>query len=119
MDELAFVTDYLEIEAARFEDRLRWVVDIPGELRANVVPAFSVQTLVENAVKHGACRREGASLHVGASRLGDRDAGQPRFRRRARGLRGRRAVVRLTDAERTELPVARDRLRAFKTRLGT
>jgi LytS/YehU family sensor histidine kinase len=38
---------------------------------AVAVPAFSVQTLVENAVKHAASsRREGASIRVTASRDG-------------------------------------------------
>jgi hypothetical protein len=70
-EEMALVTDYLEIEAVRFEAKLRWTVDVPADLMAVAVPAFSVQTLVENAVKHAASsRREGASIRVTASRDG-------------------------------------------------
>ena len=44
---------YLSLEQARFgEDRLGVEVDIPDEVRAMQVPAFMVQPLVENAVKH-------------------------------------------------------------------
>jgi two-component system, LytTR family, sensor histidine kinase AlgZ len=66
-DELALVVDYLEIEAVRFESRLRWTIDVPDALQAIAVPAFSVQTVVENAVKYAAsARREGASIRVSA-----------------------------------------------------
>jgi LytS/YehU family sensor histidine kinase len=72
-DELSLVSDYLEIEAVRFEDRLRWALDVPEELMAVDVPPFAVQTLVENAVKHAASvRREGASIRVVARRDGER-----------------------------------------------
>lgn len=44
---------YLSLEQARFgEDRLAVEVDIGEEVRAMQVPAFMVQPLVENAVKH-------------------------------------------------------------------
>lgn len=70
-DEMSLVVDYLEIEAVRFESRLRWSVDVPEELMATAVPAFSVQTLVENSVKYAASARlEGASIRIGASRDG-------------------------------------------------
>jgi hypothetical protein len=66
-DELSLVRDYLEIEAVRFESRLRWAIDVPEAAMAVAVPAFSVQTLVENAVKHAVSpRREGASIRVAA-----------------------------------------------------
>jgi LytS/YehU family sensor histidine kinase len=56
-DELAFVEKYLGIERLRFADRLRVKVDVPDDARAAEVPCFSVQSLVENAIQHGATPR--------------------------------------------------------------
>jgi LytS/YehU family sensor histidine kinase len=51
--ELASVRDYLEIEMARFGERLRLVEDIPEALLDRVVPNLILQPLAENCVKHG------------------------------------------------------------------
>jgi sensor histidine kinase YesM len=66
--ELKIVTDYLEIERARYGDRLRFRIDVPLELRSGEVPALSIQTLVENSVKYAVgSRYEGAEIRVSAS----------------------------------------------------
>ncbi len=52
-EEIDLVRAYLEIEQARFEERLRVTVDVPEHLRAVRIPSLIVQPLVENAVKHG------------------------------------------------------------------
>lgn len=52
-EELAMVESYMDIERVRFGDKLRGSVDVPAELRETQVPPMSVQSLVENAVKHG------------------------------------------------------------------
>jgi sensor histidine kinase YesM len=63
--ELKIIGDYLEIERARFGERLRFKIDVPPELRAVQVPALSLQTLVENSVKHAVGSRfEGAEIRV-------------------------------------------------------
>ncbi len=65
--ELAMVEDYLEIERARFGDRLQGAVDVPEPLRDAQVPPLSVQSLVENAVKHGVTpQRSGGGVRVTA-----------------------------------------------------
>ncbi len=51
--EMDLVQAYLDIERARFGDRLAVRVDIPESVRAVPIPALIVQPLVENAVKHG------------------------------------------------------------------
>jgi two-component system, LytTR family, sensor kinase len=51
--EIEFVEAYLDIERARFEDRLSVDIRVPPALRTLNVPPFAVQTLVENAIKHG------------------------------------------------------------------
>jgi len=52
-DELAMVSDYLELEKIRFEERLQFTIDVPRQLLSFSIIPFSIQTLVENAVKHG------------------------------------------------------------------
>jgi two-component system LytT family sensor kinase len=51
--ELQLIASYLDIERARFEERLRFVIDIPKELLPVRIPSLLVQPLVENAIKHG------------------------------------------------------------------
>lgn len=51
--ELGMIESYMEIEKERFGAKLRSSVDVPDDLRATKVPPMSVQSLVENAVKHG------------------------------------------------------------------
>jgi two-component sensor histidine kinase len=51
--ELDIVTDYLELESMRFEDRLRIERDVPANAASVYIPVMLLQTLVENAIKHG------------------------------------------------------------------
>ena len=68
--ELAFVENYLNLEKARFSDRLR--VFMPaGQFDDIHVPGLSLQPLVENAIKHGISKRlEGGEVHVSVHRNG-------------------------------------------------
>ena len=70
-EELRIVVDYLEIERVRFGDRLRFRVDVPPELAHHEVPAFALQTLVENSVKYAvATRSTGGEIRVAATKRG-------------------------------------------------
>jgi hypothetical protein len=51
--EMASVSAYLGIEKLRFDERLQVSIDIPPDLALTPVPPMVLQTLVENAVKHG------------------------------------------------------------------
>ncbi|HBY61727.1 MAG TPA: hypothetical protein DEH78_18040 [Solibacterales bacterium] len=70
--EVRIVRDYLELESARFESRLRFRIDVPGDLETSAVPPHSLQTLVENSVKFAvAPRRAGGCIAVRAWREGE------------------------------------------------
>ena len=58
-DELRLAQRYLFVEQARFGEALAVEVDADDDVLDVSVPAFSVQTLVENAVKHGIERKRG------------------------------------------------------------
>jgi len=51
--ELSIVKDYLELEQIRFEDRLKVEYEIDEDTLDQQVPPMMLQTLVENAIKHG------------------------------------------------------------------
>jgi hypothetical protein len=68
-DELDFIRSYLAIEHARFGDRLQATVqagDRAGEVR---IPTMMVQTLVENAIKHGLTEVRGTAVVSVAARV--------------------------------------------------
>ncbi|HET7315885.1 MAG TPA: histidine kinase [Sphingomicrobium sp.] len=44
---------YLEIEKARFPDRLKVEIDVPDKLQSARLPALILQPIVENAIKYG------------------------------------------------------------------
>ncbi|MET0283548.1 MAG: histidine kinase [Polyangiales bacterium] len=58
--ELEIVRDYLEVQQARFEAKLRWRIDVAPELAQVAVPPMFLQPLVENAVLHGLGQRSGS-----------------------------------------------------------
>jgi len=66
-DELHYVEKYLNLERARFGDRLRVRLEVAPEILPAVVPVLSLQPLVENAVRHGI---EGAAGGVTIEILG-------------------------------------------------
>jgi sensor histidine kinase YesM len=58
-EELAMVQSYIDIESVRFGEKLRGSVDVAAEFLDAKVPPMSVQSLVENAVKHGVTPQSG------------------------------------------------------------
>jgi LytS/YehU family sensor histidine kinase len=71
-DEWRFVQRYLEMEGIRFGDRLRVTADLAPDTMDVLVPSFALQTLVENAVRHGAAPRvEPTTITIRAARAGD------------------------------------------------
>jgi LytS/YehU family sensor histidine kinase len=72
-EEMEFVRSYLEVEQARFGERLQVQMQIEDGVRDVKIPAMIVQTLVENAIKHGIASVRGAGrVEVRAQKKGDR-----------------------------------------------
>jgi two-component system LytT family sensor kinase len=95
-DEIDLVSAYLEIERARFEERLHIDIDVPRELRGIRVPALMIQPLVENAIKHGIANcRSGGRVAIESRSHGDTLA----------------ITVRNSGARVTDLDIARGRKR--------
>lgn len=71
--ELEFLSTYMEIQKARFSDRLTYEVDVPQSILRLQVPSLIIQPLVENAVIHGVSRKEGpGTIRVSAELREDR-----------------------------------------------
>jgi len=61
-EELNHIHSYLVIEKARFEDKLQLEMDIDPGLLSLKLPVFTLQPIVENAIKHGISNMLGQGL---------------------------------------------------------
>lgn len=126
-DEIALQRSYLRIEEARFEDRMRVVIEVPDELGSASVPALILQPLVENSVRHGVDRSEETiTIRIVASRDGERlkllveDDGRPTGRSRAGtglGLGNVRDRLQAHFGERGTLSARRRRQRGYRAEI--
>lgn len=62
--ELQLVDAYVQIEKARFGDKIKIEYDIEEELMDEKIPSLSIQPLIENAVKHGICKKRKVELYI-------------------------------------------------------
>ena len=89
---------YLDIEKARFPDRLHVEIDVPQELEQARLPALILQPIVENAIKYGVSKSRKAVVvciearHLGDGRMvaGDQQPTEERRQGRASGRHSRR-----------------------------
>jgi hypothetical protein len=89
-EEVAITRRYLEIESARFPDRLTFAIDLEPGARRAAVPMLLLQPLAENAVRHGIAQsaspgvvelrayRSGDSLQIDLFNTGQLAATTPR-----------------------------------------
>jgi len=70
-EEIQTVTDYLALEAVRFEERLNYELNIdPASVKIEI-PPMMIQTLVENGIKHGVNKRtEGGKITINSKMNG-------------------------------------------------
>ncbi|WP_407271883.1 histidine kinase [Radiobacillus sp. PE A8.2] len=68
-DELGFIYSYLDIEQARFEERLKVDVQLNDDIDF-VVPPLLIQPLVENAIRHGVnMKKEGGTVSIHITKI--------------------------------------------------
>jgi LytS/YehU family sensor histidine kinase len=71
-EEIDIVKAYLALEAMRYEERLRVSFEVDPALERQPIPPMLLQTLVENAVRHGVANRpQGGEVIIGARSEGD------------------------------------------------
>lgn len=58
-EELHHVRSYLEIEQVRYQDILKYQIQVPKELNKYLIPKITIQPLVENALYHGIKNKRG------------------------------------------------------------
>lgn len=69
-EEMEWVKGYLSLEALQFENRLTTEMNIDENLLTAKLPSLILQTLVENAIKHGiAARRAGGHLQIDIKKI--------------------------------------------------
>jgi LytS/YehU family sensor histidine kinase len=69
-DEIKLVQTYLDIEKARFEERLETCIEVPADLERIKIPSLILQPLVENAIKHGISKsKTGGEVKISAKRI--------------------------------------------------
>lgn len=66
-EELNLIESYLEIERARFEEKLQAKIEVSQDLRNLRVPSLILQPLVENSIKHGISKNKtGGTVSISA-----------------------------------------------------
>lgn len=69
-EEMEWVKGYLSLEALQFENRLTTSITVDESLQTAKLPPLILQTLVENAIKHGiAARRAGGHLQIDIKKI--------------------------------------------------
>jgi LytS/YehU family sensor histidine kinase len=73
-DEIETVKNYLDLEKVRFEERLKYQIDINSGSAKIEIPPMMIQTLVENGIKHGISKRtKGGEIKIVSKVVNDAD----------------------------------------------
>jgi two-component system, LytTR family, sensor kinase len=72
-EEIQTVKDYLTLEGIRFEERLKYNLNIDPKSSKIEIPPMMIQTLVENSIKHGISKRtKGGTVSIETMMNGSR-----------------------------------------------
>jgi len=64
-EEIAFINKYLELERARFGERMTYEIEANEDVQGEKIPPLLIQPLIENAIKHGISPMvEGGRVHI-------------------------------------------------------
>lgn len=71
-EEIKAVKGYLMIQKVRFGDRIQSYIDVDPQILQALIPALTLQPLIENAIIHGLEKKiDGGEIHVSGGREGD------------------------------------------------
>jgi signal transduction histidine kinase len=71
-DEIAFLRAYVDVQRARFGERLRIQWDVDAGVEQSLVPSLLLQPIIENAIRHAVeARAQGGTITVRATRHGN------------------------------------------------
>lgn len=70
-EEVNFLSNYLELEKMRFDDRFTYKFIIPDELLGYKIPPLLIQPLIENSIKHGFMEGKEFEIMVRMDKKGD------------------------------------------------
>ena len=112
-EELTVVRHYLAIEKTRFEDRLQVEITSGPAAERESLPPMLLQTLVENAIKHGIAQRQhggvvsvDARLIAGRLRVDVTNTGQLQTNEGGLGLKNARERLRLLYGDKAQLTLS-------------
>jgi two-component system, LytTR family, sensor kinase len=72
-EEIQFIKTCLELEQARFSDRLKLIYEIDEKLINNLVPPMILQPIVENAIKHGIAKSvDGGAITIAINEVSNK-----------------------------------------------
>lgn len=69
--EIKYLRDYIEIQNIRFDDKFELIINVPEELNEVRILKFSLQPLIENAVKYAFAARKKGTIGINAMIEGD------------------------------------------------
>ena len=70
-EEINLVKTYLQIEHVRFQDQLKYEIDVPEDLHSVQIPKFLIQPWIENAIKHGTSHITQGSIILKVTQVND------------------------------------------------
>lgn len=62
--DLNYIQDYLGLNKYRFGDRLKYIINIPDEIKKAYVPKLLLQAIIENSIKYGYLHKDNLNIQL-------------------------------------------------------